>query len=540
MKPTEAINGHDLREMFTAATHWLEGIVPDINALNVYPVPDGDCGTNMLFTMRASLAEASHCTDDAISSVAQAMAKGALMGARGNSGVILSQIWRGLAGSLREKETINGNDLAAALREASKTAYQALSNPVEGTILTVISDAASAASKRAAGKDDNLMAVLETALGAARESVAETPNLLSVLKEAGVVDAGGHGLYTLLEGALLYLKGDMDNRCPQLVASRLPLVPRPAEISVEEESYGFCTQFLVKGQGLDTGKLREKLQDLGKSLMVVGDSATVRVHVHTLDPDRVTEVASDFGSLFDNDIRNMDKQHKDFLLLHQGKMTKGGTAIVAVVNGDGLASVFSNLGVSAIVPGGQTMNPSIIDILQAVEAVPSDNVIILPNNKNIALAAQQVQSLTQKNTKVIPTETMPQGISALVAFTPESDFETNAEQMAEARTEVKTLEITRASRATKLNGLAISKGQAIGLLDGKLLAAGDKADDVIFDLLPRIGLNGVSVITLYYGHDTSQVEANQVGTEIRQRYPAIEVEVVNGGQPHYNYIISVE
>jgi DAK2 domain fusion protein YloV len=533
------INGEDLKQMFAAATNWLEQIVPGINALNVYPVPDGDCGTNMLFTMRASLAEAAQVTDNRVSSVAQAMAKGALMGARGNSGVILSQIWRGIAKSLKTKVVINGKGFAEALSEASKTAYHALSSPVEGTILTVIKDASTAACKEADDKG-NLISVLETSVSAARASVVRTPSLLRVLKEAGVVDAGGHGFYTLLEGALFHLKGNMNNRSPELIASNITPAGKQVEMTDEDEAYGFCTQFLLSGDNLDATQLREQFQDKGKSLIVVGDTATLRVHIHTLEPETITRLAAAYGNLSDIDIRNMDEQHKDFLLMHKEKAGKLSVAVVAVVNGDGLANVFSSLGVSAIVPGGQTMNPSTMDILQAVEAVPSDNVIILPNNKNIVLTASQVQSLTGKNVKVIPTETVPQGITAMVAFTAEADFTANAEQMIEAIARVRTLEITHATRSTRLDGLEIKEGQAIGLLDGQLYVAADKPDDVIFDLLSRIDISGAGIVSIYYGADTQAADAEIISKRICRQYPSLEIEVINGGQPHYNYLISVE
>ncbi|MFH1383205.1 MAG: DAK2 domain-containing protein [Chloroflexota bacterium] len=533
-------NGNDLREMFAAATRWLEKIAPYINALNVYPVPDGDCGTNMLFTMRASIAEANQTENATVSSVARAMAKGALMGARGNSGVILSQIWRGLAQSLNNKDVIDGQGLAEALSEASQTAYRALSHPVEGTILTVVKAAATAARDKADGRECNLIAVLEAAVNNAREAVIETPNLLSVLKEAGVVDAGGHGLYTLLEGALLYLKGETDGRTPDQIASNIAVAAEDSPALVEEEAYGFCTQFLIKGSHLDVAALRESLQDKGKSLIVVGDAATIRVHIHTLDPDTVTAMASSLGTLHDIDIRNMDEQHKDFILMHKSRLSKAGTAVIAVVNGDGLAGVFTDLGVAAIVPGGQTMNPSVMDIYQAVEAVPSDKIIILPNNKNIIPTAGQVKSLTKKTIEVIPTETVPQGVSALIALTPEADFATSVRLMAEAVTSVKTIEITQATRATKSNGLDINAGQTIGLLDGHLLARGDKPAEVILDLLSKMEMDGAGVLTIYPGAGTAEAEAEQVAERIRQRYPSLEVGLVDGGQPHYSYIISVE
>jgi len=543
MKQIESIGGQDLKDMFAAATNWLEKSAQDIDALNVFPVPDGDCGTNMLLTMRSSIEEASRAPDQNISQVAQAMAKGALMGARGNSGVILSQIWRGLAQSLNEKETINGHELAQALLQASEMAYKGLSNPVEGTILTVMREAASAAQKQVAKGNGNVISVLEATVDAANESVANTPNLLPVLREAGVVDAGGQGLFTLLEGALLYLRGDvelMQFRKPRVIASSIPVTAHPIQMAAEEEAFGYCTEFLLKGENLDLDKLRKKLQSKGQSLIVVGDESTVRVHIHTLDPGNVVHYITSLGTMHKVSIRNMDEQHEDFLAMQKGRMPAVDMAIVAVVAGDGLADVFTSLGASAIVPGGQTMNPSTKDILQAVEAVPSDKIIILPNNKNIVPTAQQVESLTDKSIEVVPTESVPQGAAALLAFDYEADFETNAKLMTEAKSGIKTIEITRATRSTRLNGLAIKKKQAIGLLDGHLLAVNDEPDDVLSELLARIDLDKAEVITIYYGDDTDEAEAERVSTSIREQHPNLQVEVVSGGQPHYNYIVSIE
>jgi len=541
MEQMTTLSGHDLRAMFTAGTNWLENIVSDINALNVYPVPDGDCGTNMLLTMRASLAEAAGLTDGTgVSSMAGAIARGALMGARGNSGVILSQIWRGLFEGLREEQAASAQGLVRALKQASEVAYQALSNPVEGTILTVMRDAASAAEKTASGNGASPVSTMEAAVNAARASVKNTPHLLQVLKEAGVVDAGGHGLYTLLEGALLYLKGDIDNRTPELLTSRAPLAAPPAPGPSQEDAYGFCTQFMVKGKKLHIGKLRDTLENMGKSLIVVGDSSAIRVHIHTLNPDEVTRVASSFGKLVDIDIHNMDEQHIEFLVLHQEKMTKMGTAIIAVVNGEGMVNAFSDLGVSAIIPGGQTMNPSTIDMLQTVEAVTADNIIFLPNNKNIIPTALLVQPLTEKKIHVIPTRTIPQGIATLIAFIPEADFETNVERMTKAMSAVRTIEITHATRATRSNNVNIKKGETIGLLDGELLAVGNTSEDVIFQLLGRINMEEASILAVYYGKDADGAEAQQIGDGICRQYPGLEVGVVDGGQPNYEYIISVE
>ena len=544
MTQKNTIGGPDLKEMFAAATDWLEKSASDIDALNVFPVPDGDCGTNMLLTMRSTIEEAGRFPAGGISSVAQAMAKGALMGARGNSGVILSQIWRGFAESLDDEETIDGSGLAEALLQASQTAYQGVSDPVEGTILTVIKDAARAAETQASGDNGDVISVLEASVDAAKESVANTPNLLAVLREAGVVDAGGQGLYTLLEGALLYLRGEVESmqfRKPRVIASSTPLSARPLQVSATGEvPFGYCTEFLLKGEGLDPEKLKKKLKSKGESLIVVGDEATARVHIHTLDPGNVIHYVTSLGTVHKVSIRNMDEQHEDFLAMQKTKIPTADMGIVAIVAGDGLADVFSSLGASAIVSGGQTMNPSTKEILQAVEAVPSDKIIILPNNKNIVPAAEQVKSLTDKSVMVIPTETIPQGVVALLAFDYEADFDTNSRFMTEAKSTVKTIEITRATRSTSLNGLDIKKKQAIGLLNGKLLAASNEPSDVLGNLLTRIELAKAEVITIYYGADTKEAEAEQVIAAIREQYPHLQVEIVSGGQPYYNYIVSID
>jgi len=530
--------------MFACATAWLEKSASDIDALNVFPVPDGDTGTNMLLTMRSSIEEAYRAPDNSTSAVAQAFAKGALMGARGNSGVILSQIWRGLSKTITEKESLTGPDLVDALQEASDMAYKGLSNPVEGTILTVIKDAALAARNQAANGDTDLIAVIEAAVNAANQSVANTPALLPVLKEAGVVDAGGQGLYTILEGALQYLRGQaeqMQFRKPQMIASSIPLVARPPEmIAADEVPFGYCTEFMLKGEGLKPDKIRNRLDKKGESLIVVGDESTVRIHIHTLDPGNVIHYVASLGTLHQVSIRNMDEQHRDFLEMQKDKAPAVDIATVAVVAGDGLAEVFTSLGASAIVPGGQTMNPSTKDILQAVEAVASNNVIILPNNKNVILAAKQIKDLTSKNIQIVATETIPQGVSALLSFDYEADLKTNARIMGQTISAVNSIEITRAVRSTKLKGLKIKRKQAIGLLDGDLVVAGDNTTDVLHETLAKLDLDDKEIVTIYYGADTDRDGAEQVSSTIRQQYPQLQVEVVRGNQPHYEYIVSVE
>jgi DAK2 domain fusion protein YloV len=544
MSPVGSIHGKELKEMLATATSWLEKSASDIDALNVFPVPDGDTGTNMLLTMRSSVEEAERASDSNAWAVAHATARGALMGARGNSGVILSQIWHGLAAGLKDKKSFGAGDLADALEQASAAAYKGISNPVEGTILTVIKDAASASKDQVSTGDNDLISVMEATVSAANKSVANTPNLLPVLRDAGVVDAGGQGLYTILEGALRYLRGEreqMQFRKPQIITTdiRQP-VRTPQMMAMDEVPFGYCTEFMLKGEELDLDKIRRRLKRKGESLIVVGDDTTVRIHIHTLEPGNVIRYTTSLGTMHQVNIRNMDEQYQDFLELQKERAPAVDTAIIAIVSGDGLTDVFNSLGTTSIVPGGQTMNPSTKDLLQAVKAVASDKVIILPNNKNIILTAEQVQTLSEKNIEVVPTRTIPQGVAALLAFDYEADFQTNAELMREARASIKTIEITRAVRSTQLDGLSIKRNQAIGLLDGELLAAGANTMEVLTKMLAKLDLTRSEIVTIYYGADTGPGEAEEVSASIREQHPQLQVEVVKGGQPYYNYIASIE
>jgi len=530
--------------MFASATSWLEKSAPDIDALNVFPVPDGDTGTNMLLTMRSTLEEAYRAPDKNASDVAEAMAKGALMGARGNSGVILSQILRGMARGLTGKESFTAVDLAGALKEAVDMAYRGISNPVEGTILTVMKEAAQAAEKQVSADGSDPVALLRMVVEAAGEAVAQTPHLLQVLREAGVVDAGGQGLYTILEGMLRYLTGEageMKFRKPQIIVSDIAATARlPQMVGAVEVPYGYCTEFLLKGEKLDTEKMRRHLVKKGESLIVVGDDAAVRIHIHTLDPGNIIHYATGMGTVHQTSIRNMDEQHQDWLEMQKEKTPVADTAIVAVCSGEGLEEVFSSLGVTAVVPGGQTMNPSIKELLSAVEAIPSEKIIILPNNKNVVSTAEQVPSLTQKTVKVLPTKTVPEGVAALLAFDYEADINTNAELMGKAIAAVKTIEVTRAVRSTKMNGLTIKKKQPIGLLGGELVAAGADNGEVVRKTLEKLDMGRAEVVTIYFGQDVEAEAAEQLNAGLKEIYPHLQIEVVRGGQPHYDYLISVE
>jgi DAK2 domain fusion protein YloV len=543
-KKISLITGQELREMFAAATAWLEKSAPDIDDLNVFPVPDGDTGTNMLLTLRSSVEEAYRAPDHSAAGVAEALAKGALMGARGNSGVILSQILRGIAEEIDEKETISGSDLAKALSRAAKIAYKGLSNPTEGTILTVIKDASNTAVKVTSKNGKDVVTVLEATVESAKESVAKTPSLLPVLKEAGVVDAGGQGLYTILEGALHYLKGEteqMQFRKPQVITSSEPLTLRlPEMIAADEVPYGYCTELMLKGEKMDTEKIRAGLLKKGESLIVVGDENTVRIHIHTLDPGNIIHYATRLGTIHQVSIRNMDEQKRDFVAAQKEKSMTSDIATIAVVAGDGLTEVFSSLGVTTIIPGGQTMNPSTKEIYQAVEQAPSDKVIILPNNKNIILTAEQVKPLTKKLVEIIPSETIPQGVAALLAFDYEADMQTNTQKMKQALGSVKTIEICRAVRSTQINGLKIKKKQIISLLDNELVTAGSNAIDVLLSTLAKVNLKKNEILTLYYGAETQLAEAENAAQALREKYPHLQVEIIKGNQPYYNFIVSIE
>jgi len=537
-------NGKTLKKMFDAGTVWLEKCVPEINAINVFPVPDGDTGTNMLLTMHSAMEEAKQNTDNDASSVAKSMSYGALMGARGNSGVILSQFLRGLAKGLEGKKCFNSRDFANALAEASRAAYEGIIHPVEGTILTVLKDAANAAAVATRNDSADLLSVVETATEAARDSVARTPDLLPVLREAGVVDAGGEGLYIIFDGALRFLKGEADkmkNYEPQLVSANLPLAYKIVPEAEVEVPYGYCIEFLLEGQKLDLNKIRKKLNKKGQSLIVAGDGSMVKIHVHSFKPGEILDNATRLGKLHDVKIDNMDDEYAEFIRLQKEKRPTVNIAVVTVASGDGLFEVFNSLGASIIVPGGQTMNPSVSELLRAVESAPSDNIILLPNNKNIILTASQVDSLTSKKVRVISTKTIPQGIAASLAFNYDMSLEENARIMEEAISAIRTIEITKAVRQTRINGQKIKKGQLIAILDDEdLIASDNDVANVLFKALMKTDIENAEVMTIYYGAETQAKEVDDVVRKIREGYQHLEVEIIHGNQPHYNYIISLE
>lgn len=521
-------DGQSLRKMFGAAGRFLRRNVPAINALNVFPVPDGDTGTNMLLTLEAALERANLCPDHSCSAVAKAMAEGALMGARGNSGVILSQIFRGLAQEFEGRDYFSGKDFARALGRSTELAYKAVSHPVEGTMLTVLREASEAASSVTSHE---LLRVMERVVQEAQNSVARTSELLPVLRESGVVDAGGQGLYMILEGILHFLKGEKlpeEQKVPAQVAS---------EGASGETRYGYCTEFLLQGEGLRPDEIRKVLAQMGESVMVVGDENLVRVHLHTLDPGSAISYGTRLGTLKQVKIENMDEQHRDFLTHKTPAFST--ISIVAVVSGEGLTRVFESLG-ALVVPGGETMNPSVKDMLHVVEWAPTDEVVILPNNSDVLPVAHQVRQLCSKRVEIIPSKTIPQGIAAILSFDPERDLKSNVKAMQKGLSSVRTGEITTAVRSMHYKGLSVKKGQCIGFLDGELIAAGENREQVLQQLLSRMNAKEHELFTLYYGSGVSSSELDNLSRLLRRQYPNLQIEMLFGGQLHYDYIISLE
>lgn len=538
LPPLKYIGGQELRQLFAASTAWLERHAAYINSLNVFPVPDGDSGTNMLLTMQAALKEVHASPEHSAGAMLKALAHGALLGARGNSGVILSQIIRGFARAVEKKDTINASDFATALIEGARTAYKGVVKPVEGTILTVARESADAAAQAAAHSDD-LRWVWSKTVEAARASVVHTPMLLPVLKDAGVVDAGGQGLLVILEGALKYLNGEP----MELVATGAGA--QALEQMTREEGWGFDIQFHIRGNNLDVDEIRERIASMGESALVVGDPSLVKVHVHAPTPGAILDYGCSVGTITNIIVENMQEQYIDFMAGQTAKppITAediAGMTTVAVVAGGGMARVYESLGVGRIVTGGQTMNPSTQDILQAIESVKTDQVIVLPNNKNIIPAAEQAKALSKKRVAIIPTKTMPQGIAALLAFNFQSDLETNVKAMTRAAQNIYTIEITKATRSVKFDSLEVKEGQFIGLIDDDLASANDDMTALVLDLLQRVNTNEREIITLYYGAAVTANDAEALSQAIQAKYPNQEIEVVSGGQPHYHFILSVE
>lgn len=532
---TKVCDGPAVLDILRAACDWLDSHAERINALNVFPVPDGDTGTNMSLTMRAALQAVTDPSPHSVGEVARLAARGALLGARGNSGVILSQLLRGFGQHLAKAETLTPADLAAALSEAARVAYLSVSKPVEGTLLTVARDTGEAA-RAALELRSNITDVLEHCVRAAEAAVARTQGQLQVLREAGVVDAGGEGYRVLLEGAWLYVTGRTIEMAGAVQPGHVLAQARDAEAS----PFGFCTELVLCDARADALAVRAAIEGLGQSVIVVGDGSLVRIHVHTLRPGQVLEYAVDHGTVQQIKIENMELQHAGFVASHGREQGLSQIGVIAVAAGDGFRELFASLGAAAVIEGGQTMNPSVQEILAAVNSAAFTELVLLPNNPNIILTCNQVRGLTPRRIDVVPTDNVVQGVAAMLAFNYQDDLGANMQRMEEAARSVHTIEITTAVRDAEVDGVTVARGNTLAVLDGRLVAAGHSPFDLIAQALRRCDAARRELVTVYYGQDVADSEARDLIQQLEACMPGPQWECVRGGQPHYPYVISLE
>lgn len=527
--------------MFKQAGATLKTNKEHVNDLNVFPVPDGDTGTNMSMTFESALNEMSRVQEITAESVTEAASNGSLMGARGNSGVILSQILRGFHKGCRGKSDLNTKDFSLALTHAADTAYKAVMKPVEGTILTVVRAAADTA-ESICEDHVNFDEFLENIILESKTVLAKTPEMLPVLKQAGVVDAGGQGLVHIFEGFYGAIVGEKVKEIEIAFKSQMSKETQMAEKNAEIE-FGYCTEFIIKGTGLSDRQVKEELTDFGDSLLVVGHDEILKVHVHTNEPGAVLEKALLHGELIDIKIDNMRYQHNE---AHSDvvPISKSGPAkeygVLAVAMGDGLAAILKDLNTDQIIEGGQTMNPSTEELLGAIEEIHANKIIVLPNNSNIILAAQQAQKISAKDISIVPTKTIPQGITAMLAFNPDISLDMNMKNMIAAMDEVKTVQVTYAVRDSVFNGKEIKKDDILGIFNGDIVSVGKDINDVALDALDKAIDGADEIITVYYGDSISKEEAEGLRHQIEDLNEEIDVEIYEGKQPVYHYIISIE
>ena len=550
---TRTIDGYKLKVILESAAIKLEANKDEVNSLNVFPVPDGDTGTNMLLTMKSALKQGLGVEENDAHKVAQAASQGSLMGARGNSGVILSQLFRGFASGLEEKAEIDIPTFALGLKKAADTAYKAVMKPTEGTILTVARECGEKAKSICDGRDD-MVTFLEEIIEHGNEVLKRTPEMLPVLKQAGVVDAGGKGLLYLLEGALEAISDEKRSLVApeksQVVEVEVKKRKRE-HIDTDDIEFGYCTEFMINTNYGDVEEFREQIVANGDSLLVVGGEGLIKVHIHTNNPGDVLEKALKLGELSDIKIDNMRYQHEEVLLKDEllrlndteekmESQEEKKYSIIAISIGEGIDELFKDMNVDIIVSGGQTMNPSTEDILSAVDRTKGEHVIILPNNSNIILAAEQTKHLSDRSISVVPTKSIPQGIAALLVLDVDEDLESNLENMSAAIGEVKTGQVTFAVRDTEFNGTDIRKNDIIGLSDKDILAAGNDINKVSLQLVEKLVDEDSSIITIMYGSDTSLEQANDLADVLGEKFSDLDIEVVFGGQPLYYYLFAIE
>mgnify|MGYP001220220501 CR=1 FL=1 len=540
------VDGLAFKRLMEAGLTWLRTNQQIVNSLNVFPVPDGDTGTNMTLTLQAAWNEIKDKGTHHLGEMAAAFSKGALMGARGNSGVISSQILRGFSRGVHDRETLDLESFVRALGEARDTAYKGVVKPVEGTILTVIKETANAA-EAGVGSVKDAIELLELVVKAADESVKRTPELLPILKQAGVVDSGGKGLFFFLEGMLRHVYGESLETPTVSVQPISAMDLQGALEEVEEgQDYEVVVDFVPSSE-LDLHGFYAKLEEMGTSIQVGEGDGMYRMHIHVPTEKRYEPIdyIMGIGTVTKVAIENLMAQMDDIQKSKASQVSfadvePGNIAVVVVSPGAGISRIFASLGVAAVVAGGQTMNPSTQDILGSFENLPTDKVIILPNNKNIVMAANQAKEVTVKSVQVVPTRTVPQGLAAMLSFDPDGDVEAVASKMNRAMNNVKTGEITVATRSVEIDGVIVRDGQVIALLDGKLVASADTVEHGLFELLEKADAGEHEIVTLFFGEDMTHAEANRIADAVREKYSNLEVEVQEGGQPHYQFILSIE
>lgn len=542
------IDGQTLRRLAEAGLTWLRTNQAGVNALNVYPVPDNDTGTNMVLTLQNALQEAADGRQHSVGKVAQKLAYGALMGARGNSGVILSNLFGGFARSLAERDVVDAAGLAEAFSAARDTAYRAVGKPVEGTILTVAHDVAETAARTVRDPEASTLDLLEQVVEAADRAVERTPELLDVLKKAGVVDAGGKGLFFLLEGALRSIFSLPLDKPLISIQPLSALALERAQESIEPGQDWEVVADLRPNPQFALPSLNDSLSGLGTSIQIGEGEGIYRVHIHV--PEGTQYRAIDYlrtqGTVTHVRLENLMIQLANPAARPQAPahrpapLEQGQIAVIAVAPGSGLARVFASLGAHAIIEGGQSMNPSTQEILDSFANLPTDHVVILPNNKNILLTAEQAVDLTVKRVAVVPSRSVPQGLAAILAHKPDGEFEATVKAMTEALAAVRTAELTYATRTVEIEGVAVRQGQVIGLVDGRLVTAADGLEDAALETLAAAGADQAELLTMYFGADLAPRQANEIADRVRLRWPAAAVELLEGGQPHFPLLISVE
>ena len=539
----ETINGDILIDMFRQASATLKANKDFVNDLNVFPVPDGDTGTNMSMTFESAVNEMNKLNEISISEVTEAASNGSLMGARGNSGVILSQILRGFHKGCKGKTMLTTSDFSIGLISAADTAYKAVMKPVEGTILTIIRTAADA-SVILSEENDYFDDFLEKVIEEANKALARTPEMLPVLKQAGVVDAGGQGLIYILKGFYGTIIGEKAKDIQTVFQKKFSKQLTPSE-DVGNIEFGYCTEFIVKGKNLSEEKLKKAIMDFGDCMLVVGNEEMLKVHIHTNEPGSVMQKALSHGELIDIKVDNMRYEHNENYIgdkadIQEDEMPMKEYGVLSVAMGSGITEIFNDLNVDRIIEGGQTMNPSTEELLASIEKINAEKIIILPNNGNIILAAEQAKKISDKQISIIPTKTIPQGITAMLAFNPDLNIDENILHMTDSIKGVKTIQVTYSVRDSIFNDIKIKKGDILGIFNGDIVSVGKDINLVALEVLNKAIKEDDEIVTIYYGDSVEASVAEDLLKKIENASDEIDVEIYDGKQPVYHYIISVE